>query len=228
MTTRTLVAIAFAAICVRASAGELTFTLLGNEAFHITDGKTTLLSDFPYRSGAWGYHEYDLNAVPPIHSGLTLITHAHDDHWSRPEFEKMRIKIIGPPAVTERLDQARVIPLSEDRPMHHEDITVEAVSTPHNLAAEHYSFLVTWHAVRFYFPGDTESPAEVLAQRDIDVMFITPWLIQSIRELNKTVDAKVLVGYHLFPDEVADPLQGCRTMKQGESFTVHYPDESND
>ena len=30
-----------------AGAGELTVTFIGNMAFHITDGETTLLSDFP-------------------------------------------------------------------------------------------------------------------------------------------------------------------------------------
>lgn len=37
-----------------APAGELKFTFIGNMAFHVTDGKTTLVSDFPYRSGAFG------------------------------------------------------------------------------------------------------------------------------------------------------------------------------
>jgi L-ascorbate metabolism protein UlaG (beta-lactamase superfamily) len=207
-----------------ARAGELTFTLIGNEAFHINDGETTLLSDFPYRSGAFGYAEYDLNSLPPIRNGLTLITHSHSDHWNRAAFEEMSIDVIGPAGITERLDQSRVIPLQTDKPIRHRGITIEVMETPHKLSVQHYSYRVTWHGIRFYFPGDTESPDDVLKQRDIDVMFITPWLIESIQAQGKSIDAKRLVGYHLFPDEKAPPFQECVTLSQGESFTVPYGD----
>jgi hypothetical protein len=219
-------ALVFTACAPAADAGQLTFTLIGNEAFHITDGETTLLSDFPYRSGAFGYMEYNPSVLPPIKNGITLITHSHADHWQRQEFEPMDIAIIGPPSVTERLDPERVIPLREDEPMRYRDITVHAVRTPHNLSVEHYSYLVTWHGVTIYFPGDTESPDDLLKQRGIDVMFITPWLIDTLREQGKTVDAGTLVGYHLHADEVAPDFQQCRTMKQGESFTVDFDDAS--
>ena len=34
-------------------------------AFHITDGTTVLVSDFPYESGAFGYMKWKASAVPP-------------------------------------------------------------------------------------------------------------------------------------------------------------------
>jgi len=225
MTKAITCAILLCLVTVAAHAGELKITLIGNEAFHITDGETTLLSDFPYRSGAFGYAEYSDKNVPPINNGLSLITHFHSDHWYKPGFEKMDVAIVGPPAVTARLDAKRVVPLTLDKPIQFRDILIDATETPHKLAPQHYSYLVIWHGLRLYFPGDTESPAAVLAQHDIDVLFITPWLIESIQQQNAHVDAKQLIGYHLFPDEVAPPLQGCKTMKQGESFTVPYTEE---
>ncbi len=231
LTTRFLLraCLVLAVLCGSAAdAGELTFTFIGNESFHITDGETTLLTDFPYRSGSWGYHEYTDANVPPIKNGISLITHSHPDHWAKLEFEEMSVSIIGPPSMTERLDQARVIPFTLDKPMSFRDIRIDAVETPHKVSVQHYSYLVTWHGLRLYFPGDTESPADMLKQTRIDVLFITPWLIQSVQDAGANVDAKLLIGYHLFPNESAPPFQGCKTMKQGDSFTVPYPAESND
>jgi hypothetical protein len=45
-----------------AAANKLHFKFIGNQAFLITDGNTTLLTDFPYTSGAFGYMTYDFTA----------------------------------------------------------------------------------------------------------------------------------------------------------------------
>jgi hypothetical protein len=46
-----------------AQAPSLTATFIGNMAFAITDGATTLYTDFPYESGVFGYMAYDFDAV---------------------------------------------------------------------------------------------------------------------------------------------------------------------
>ena len=205
-----------------AGAAELTVTFIGNMAFHITDGETTLLSDFPYRSGAYGYMEYDMADVPPIKNGLSLITHSHGDHWYRDRFEKMDLSIIGPTGITNRLDPERVVPFSEEEPMTFRDIDVQAIEMPHGLSPQHYSYLVTWHGLRFYFPGDTETPADMLQRKDIDIMFISPWLIRTIERQDLTLDTKVLVVYHQKIGEEFPPFQNYERMKQGESFTMEF------
>ena len=43
---------------------RLTARFIGNMAFAITDGKTTLYTDFPYESGAFGYMSYDFASLP--------------------------------------------------------------------------------------------------------------------------------------------------------------------
>ncbi len=202
--------------------GELTFTFIGNMAFHITDGEQTLLSDFPYSSGAFGYMEYDEAEVPPIENGLCLITHTHTDHWNARLFEAMDTKVIAPPAATTRLDQERVVPLTEDALMTVGAIQVEAIKTPHRLAPQHYSYLVTWHGVRLYFPGDTETPEYMLKERDIDVMFISPWLVRTIERQDLSLDTEVLVVYHQKADEDIPPFQDYKRMEPGASFTVSF------
>ena len=205
-----------------AAAGELTVTFIGNMAFHITDGETTLLSDFPYRSGAYGYMEYDMDDVPPIKNGVSLITHSHGDHWYKDQFAKMDLSIIGPTSVTNKVDPKKIVPFDPDGPMTFRDIEVQAIEMPHKLSPQHYSYLVTWHGLRLYFPGDTETPADMLHREDIDIMFISPWLIRTIERQDLTLDTKVLVVYHQKIGEEFPPFQDYKRMKQGESFTMEF------
>ena len=191
-------------------------------AFHIADGETTLLSDFPYRSGAYGYMEYDMDDVPPIKNGVSLITHSHADHWYKDQFAKMDLSVIGPTSVTSKVDPEKAVPFDADEPMTFRDIEVQAIEMPHNSSPQHYSYLVTWHGLRLYFSGDTETPADMLKREDIDVMFISPWLIRTIERQDLTLDTKVLVVYHQKIGEEFPPFQDYKRMKQGESFTVDF------
>lgn len=225
---RTLVLVLFAITFVSsADAGELKFTFIGNMAFHISDGETTLLSDFPYKSGAYGYMDYDMEKVPEVRGGLHLITHFHSDHWNVRLFREMnqRTKIIAPPGITERLKKKRVIPFSTTESMKYNGISVKAIEMPHKLAPEHFSYLVTWHGKRLYFMGDTETPADILKQTDIDVLFISPWVIRTIERQNLSLDAKELVMYHQKLGEEVVPFQNYRRMTEGETFSITFEDE---
>lgn len=206
-------------------AGELTFTFIGNESFHITDGENTIISDFPYQSGAFGYMEYEMDDVPTTDNAICLVTHVHTDHWSPKLFEKLKnAKVIGPPSVTKYVEDDRIIQIESGAAARLGDLDVLAISTPHNLAQDHFSYLVDWHGLRIYFPGDTETPAEILHRRDIDVMFITPWLIRTIERQNLTLDCKKLIVYHQKSDEEFPDFQGVVRMEQGERFTLSYED----
>ncbi len=209
-----------------ARAGELTFTFIGNMAFHITDGQTTLLSDFPYQSGAFGYMKYEMADVPPITDGLSLITHWHTDHWSLPLFEKMDTKLIAPEDMAAKIaDASRVIKIAPGAPAEFHGMTIEATKTIHRLAPGHYSYLVTWHGKRLYFTGDTETPEYILREKNIDVMFLSPWLIRTIERQKLSLDAKTLVVYHQKETEEIPPFQDYKRMKQGENFTVIFEDK---
>ena len=205
-----------------AGAGELTVTFIGNMAFHITDGETTLLSDFPYRSGAYGYMAYDIDDVPPIENGLCLVTHSHADHWDKELFAKMDLFVIGPTSVTGGVDTKKVVPFDADETMSFRDIEVQAIEMPHTAPQQHYSYLVTWHGLRLYFPGDTETPADMLKREDIDIMFISPWLIRTIERQHLILDTDILVVYHQKIGEEFPPFQDYKRMKQGESFTMKF------
>jgi L-ascorbate metabolism protein UlaG (beta-lactamase superfamily) len=144
-----------------ASTGELRFRFIGKEAFLITDGVTTLLTDYPYQSGAFGYMTYDSSSVGPVANGLCLITHGHADHFDAKLFAATNFAIIAPRSVLASLTTERKIPFRDA--MSYRDIQVRAFRTPHG-DIEHYSYLVLWHGLRLYFARDTDDTAELKNQ----------------------------------------------------------------
>ena len=202
-----------------AFAGNLSFQFIGNMAFSISDGKTTLYSDFPYESGAFDYMKYDLKSLKISDNAVCLITHAHRDHWANELFKPLKLKIIGPPEVLKAVNPSRIIPFAKE--ITYEGIHVQPLETPHaNLT--HYSYLVTWHGIRMYFSGDTEEIKTLLAMKNLDVAFISPWLARSLSTNKQTVDAKKIVIYHHADGEkVVAPKNGI-VPKQGETFQIPF------
>ncbi|HEY7160171.1 MAG TPA: MBL fold metallo-hydrolase [Acidobacteriota bacterium] len=200
-------------------ADNLTFQFIGNMAFYITDGKTALYSDFPYESGAFGYMKYDLKSVKISDHGVSLITHAHRDHWANELFEPLKLKVIGPPEVLKGVDPSRIIPFAKE--ITYEGIHVQPFSTPHaNLT--HYSYLVTWHRIRMYFSGDTEELKTLLEMQNLDVAFISPWLARSLTENKQTVEAKNIVIYHHKDGEKVVAPTNAVIPKQVEIFQIPF------
>ena len=190
---------------------------IGNMAWSITDGSFTLMSDFPYDSGSVnGYMTYDAATElrSPTRDTLALITHRHGDHWSPSLFPKTGWMLVGPRDVVATMPQDRVVPASPR--FLYGPLRIDAIETPHaNIG--HYSYVVTWHGRRLYFSGDTESPAHLIALRDLDVAFVSPWLYRAVIKAGGRVDAKRVVIYHHEPQEqVPECRQGCHVPRQGE------------
>jgi L-ascorbate metabolism protein UlaG (beta-lactamase superfamily) len=204
-----------------AFADNLSFQFIGNMAFSISDGKTTLYSDFPYESGAFGYMKYDLKSAKISDNGVSLITHSHRDHWAGELFQPLKLKVIGPPDVLKGLDNSRIIPFAKE--IKYEGILVQPFSTSHGNVT-HYSYLVTWHGIRMYFTGDTEELKTLLEMKNLDVAFISPWLARLLSTNKQTVDAKKVVIYHHEDGEkVVEPKNGI-VPKQGEIFQIPFPE----
>ena len=160
--------------------------------------------------------------IPEIKDGVSLITHFHRDHWDKSLFEQMDLHIIAPPKLMESLGTEKKTRFADK--MVFKDLSVEATATPHRFAPEHFSYLVTWHGLRLYFPGDTETPEFMLPLKDIDIMFISPWLIRTIERQDLSLDAKILVVYHQKIGEEIPPFQGYKRLAGGDTFVVPYED----
>jgi hypothetical protein len=100
------------------------------------------------------------------------------------------------------------------------DIRIRAIPTPH-ANVEHYSYRVDWVGQSLYFVGDTDDPAALLAQRRLDVAFVTPWLWQTVRARGARIDARNIVIYHHRSGESVSGCTGaCRVPRQGERWAL--------
>lgn len=182
-------------------ARELVFEFIGNEAFRITDGQHVLYSDFPYESGYSIYNEYDAAEIVPDPDAVTIITHRHRDHFDADLFAST-----GWTAYESEGDTLWG------------DVVLTPVPTPH-AGIPHRSWLVDWSGIRMYFVGDTEDSAALLAQRDLDLAFVSPWLYEIATATGRKIDARQIVIYHhTGPNAFA--CNGCLVPKQGQQFSV--------
>ena len=200
------------------SAQTLEVCFIGNAAVQITDGKVTLVSDFPYKSGAFGYMEYSWDQAQPKGEVLSLITHRHDDHFEASLLAKTNWKVIAPADAAAKVPSGRLVPIKDHAEF--QGIQIAAIVTPH-AKVDHYSYLIAWHGKRFYFTGDTESTDQLLAQRNLDSVFVTPWLIDSVLDQNKQIDAQHWIVYHHTSNEkVPENCPKCKLPKQAECWKL--------
>lgn len=198
---------------------------IGNMAYAITDGTVTLFSDFPYESGYSVYMAYDPREIrSTTREAIALVTHRHRDHWDSGLFSKTDWRVIGPVDALTDIPSARVIRALPVNPVEATitagPITIDALPTPHaNIG--HYSYLVTWHGRRLYFTGDTDNADQLLAMKNLDVAFVSPWLFGAAAKAGRRIDAKRIVIYHHTTDErVPGCKHSCRVPAQGETLTL--------
>ena len=205
-----------ASVLVPASESKttLTFRFIGNEAFEISDGSTTLLSDFPYEPGAFGYMEYKFDDVRPSGNVICLITHEHRDHFDASLFLSQDWSVFAAPGITKGLPEERVIAFQDT--VRIGALEIQAIKTPHT--QHHYSYIVTWHGVRMYFTGDTESPESLLAAEELDVAFVSPWLLETIADSKEAIDAARIIVYHHTASQTVKRHQDAIVPKQGDTF----------
>lgn len=197
----------------------LEFTFIGNEAVAVSDGRMLLVSDYPYKSGVFGSMRYDPSLLQPAgRSVVLLITHRHDDHFDPRAVTDSSWRVIGPDDVTSKLPPARVIRL--DSVMNVGGAKIRPVVTPHARVG-HNSYLVEWAGRRIYFVGDTDDPTALLAQRNLDIAFVTSWLWRRTKSRNGTIDARQVVIYHHATGEsVAGCTGACRIPAQGDRWRL--------
>jgi L-ascorbate metabolism protein UlaG (beta-lactamase superfamily) len=187
----------------QSGAGTLRARFIGNAAFEITDGTATLLTDFPYKSGAFGYMTYRMESVAPQGDVLCLITHAHDDHWDPRLFRPTRWQVAGPQSVTTGIEPSRVVPVYPRGRW--KSLIIESQETPHEPKG-HYSYLVRWRGQKLYFTGDTERSDRLQATGPVDTLFITPWLLRNCLKAGIKLQARRIVIYH---HDDSEPLPQC-------------------
>ncbi|MGE0865786.1 MAG: MBL fold metallo-hydrolase [Vicinamibacterales bacterium] len=199
---------------------------IGNMAYAISDGQTTLFTDFPYQSGYSVYMEYDAAEIRSrTPAAVALITHRHGDHWDGPLFNRTNWRVVAPADALTGVAAPRIAAALPVKPAGStvtvNGIAIDAIPTPH-AGMGHYSYIVSWRGQRLFFSGDTEDPAALLAARNLDVAFVSPWLFQSVRKSGRIIDARRIVIYHQTAAEttVAGCGERCTVPKQGDTLTL--------
>jgi L-ascorbate metabolism protein UlaG (beta-lactamase superfamily) len=213
-----MLGLALALLCEMPSTETLQARFIGQMAFSITDGSTTLITDFPYQIGYAGAPVFDDRELQPSEQTLALITHRHRDHWEPTLFARTNWKVLAPAEAAERIKSTRVVPMA--RRVSFGPIDIDTIKTPHH-DLEHYSYIVSWHGKRLYFSGDTESPDSLLAARELDVAFVSPWQYQAAKRRGASLDAKHVVIYHHAAGQHVEGCDGsCRVPKQGDTIEI--------
>ena len=215
-----LVLVLLMAAAPAAPPAELRATFIGNMGVHLTDGRVAMLTDLPYKSGSFGYMEWSKAAVPKGSPPLCVFTHSHDDHFDPGQVPDHCKAVLGPKDVEKA---ARALALDSKLELvsqiEWEGITIHPIATPH-AGLEHYSYLVEWGGARLYFTGDTEDTKALLAAKDLDVAFVSPWLLAAVESKKQRIDARQVVVYHHRLGEIVAEHQDRIVPAQGQVLSL--------
>lgn len=196
---------------------EVKVRFISNCGLHMTDGTTNIYIDFPYRSGAFIYDEFDSSELDSIQdSSIFLFTHAHGDHYSRKNMRYVMKHKNGKKYGKWNIDSLTVLEKEIS------NFQIEATKTIHKFSKDHYSYLITWHGKRIFISGDAESTETVATMKDLDVAFIPWWIWLSLHEENIELDTKMMAVYHIGPKDSVKIIHPKVIVldEQGEVITI--------
>ena len=201
-------------------AREIKIKFIGNCGLYMTDGNLNIYVDFPYKSGAFNYMEYDQAEIDSIKdNSIFLFTHKHPDHYSRKYMRKTLRKKGG--QKYGKWNISKLKQMADTLP----NFSIEVIETEHSLSFKHYSYLITWHGKRLYFYGDTETADIALSQTNLDWAFVPYWTALEVNKRKAQIDSKMIGVYHFYPtmkNTNGNPEKIKLLDKQGEIISIPY------
>lgn len=199
---------------------EIKIKFIGNCGLYLSDGKSNLYIDFPYKSGAYNYMKYDSKEIENIkENSIFLFTHKHADHYSKKLLKKIKSKHKGMVFGSWNANRFNKLNNSID------NFNIESIKTKHRFTFKHYSYLITWHGKKIYLSGDTESADTITNIKEINWAFLPVWIILDANEKNISINADKVGVYHLYPSEKvtnSKPEKYLILDKQGEEIIIPY------
>lgn len=198
---------------------EIKIRYIGNCGLHITDGVHHIYSDFPYKSGAHHYAEYNSSEIDSLkENAYYIFTHKHSDHYYKGKVNKIlkakNGKKFGKWNISDLENLDKVIP----------NFKIQAFKTKHMFSFAHYSYLITWHGKKIFLSGDTEHAETIIGISGIDWAFIPAWLVPRINDMKKPLNAKNVAIYHIGPRDNIN-IEGDKVLmlkKQGETISIQF------
>lgn len=207
---------------ILAQQSAIRIKFIGNCGLYLSDGVSNIYIDFPYKSGAHHYMEYDRAELDSIRPKATFIfTHRHADHYSKKLLKKQRAQAFGPWNLAALETWAATVP----------DFSIQPFKTRHQvygISFKHDSYLLTWHGKRIYISGDTEQADTLATQQNIDWAFVPAWLVSdALRKGIKLKQcAKNFAIYHIGPrDKISSDGKDDQLIlltKTGQRIVIPY------
>jgi len=177
---------------------EIKIKFIGNCGLYLTDGLSNFYIDFPYKSGAHKYMEYDKSEIDSIKdNAIFIFTHRHSDHYSHKILKKLNGQKFDPWSIPELEKLNNSIP----------EFHIKSFRTSHKvygISFKHYSYLITWHGKKIYISGDTGDLEDLKTIKNIEWAFVNPWLYMNQKTENFKIDANKIGLYHLYPNQKVD------------------------
>ena len=195
---------------------EIKIKFIGNCGLYLTDGNLNIYVDFPYKSGAHNYMEYDKSEIDNIKEyPIFIFTHKHSDHYSRKILKKLNGEKYGPWNIRKLKEINDTI----------NEFSIQAFKTKHRFCFKHYSYLIIWHNKKIFLSGDTESAETIGKLSNIDWAFVPSWIILDSYDKDIKIDSEQFGVYHLYPNEKIsnDNPEKYKLMNtQGEVISIPY------
>jgi len=216
-----------ALICVSSisfsQTNEIKIRFIGNCGLYMTDGSSNIYIDFPYKSGAHNYMEYNISELDSVKiNPIFIYTHKHSDHFSGKLVKKLTKKLGG--RIYSPWNIKELLKLNHEL----NDFTIEVFKTKHRFSINHYSYLIIWHKKKIFISGDTENAETITTLKNIDWAFIPVWLLQDANEKGIKLGnvSKKFAIYHIGPgDRITNDNNDPKIKllnKQGEIITIQY------
>lgn len=215
-----IIAFIFFSNFVFGQSNEIKIKFIGNAGLYMTDGSLNVYVDFPYKSGAHRYMEYDKSELDSIKdNSIFIFTHRHADHYSKKLLKKINGKIYGPWQRRKKENDVEIINDSIN------DFSVKAFKTSHKFTFKHNSYLITWHNKKIFISGDTGDLEAISKTDNIEWAFVPYWILLNAKEESVNIDAKKFGVYHLYPNQIINgeaPETIHLLKKQGEVLSISY------
>ena len=198
---------------------EISIRFIGNCGLHLSDGVTNIYTDFPYKSGAHNYMEYDGAELDSLkENAYYIFTHNHSDHYMKGGMKALMKEKNG--KTYGKWNIPELEKLSDSIP----DFEIKAYKTKHLFSFAHYSYLITWHGKKIYLSGDTKQTETILSMTDLDWSFVPSWLVFDINESKQKIKTKMIGVYHIGPKDDVNIIGETVLMlnEQGKVITISY------
>ena len=201
---------------------KIKIEFIGNCGLYMTDGITNIYTDFPYKSGAHNYMEFDESELDSIkENSIFIFTHKHSDHYSKKNIKKVIKEKGGKKYGSWNIEELKN--LKESVP----NFSIQVFKTKHKWSSKHYSYLITWHDKKIFLSGDTESAETIGTVKNIDWAFVPYWILLDAKENDIKIDAEMFGVYHLATVQIPsakenyDEIDNIKPMvEQGEVFYI--------